>query len=81
MNGFAQQAEMRGALRRALQALNATRLLLFDPWDITSTRDASSSDGNHYWQQPPSVFGGATVRAKVQVLLNLLCRTVSHHTP
>jgi hypothetical protein len=80
MNGWEQQHQMRGALKEALH--NASSALAqpllagaFDPWDLTRPVGWASKDGNHYWQSGKP-RGGAVLTAKVEVLLNLLCRGV-----
>ncbi len=74
MNGWEQQRQIREALRRALQVVEG--LEIFDPWELTRPRSDLSKDGNHYWQEgTPSRRGGIVVEAKVQILLNLICRS------
>ncbi len=75
MNGFEQQRQFRQQLYRKLVQIPefGDRFFLFDPWDMTSTRHGSSSDGNHYFQRGKS-FGGPVVFSKVQIVLNLMCR-------
>ena len=75
MNGFEQQKQFRQELYAKLVQIPeyGHRFFIFDPWDMTSTRHGSSSDGNHYFQNGKR-FGGPVVFSKVQIVLNLMCR-------
>lgn len=88
MNGWQQQVQMRAALRDALlqrssspapssaPTLPSQPLGLLDPWDLTLSKAALTKDGNHYWVKGEPL-GGQVVSTKTQILLNLLCRSVS----
>eukprot|EP00944_MAST-04C_sp_MAST-4C-sp1_P015221 g15221.t1 len=81
MNGFIQQKQFRQHMYAKLVQIPeyGHRFFLFDPWDMTSTRYGSSSDGNHYFQNGKQ-FGGPVVFSKVQIVLNLMCRPTTNIT-